>query len=285
VWGPARALRFSYRHTYARLHAVLHAPAIAAQRALARGGATGQVPQRGVPQRGEKEGGGKNYIMLQNCNWLCRLDEMRAFDGSFSEGAALNAVAWTGLRSPTIMWTYALEADPAVLDMFFQQHLLMNVYPMAPMPKNDHSITPGNRVVDQGYVDYAPLFDAMHGARWLLSARPATLSLGSNASVNVLTLPLSAKAGSGGSKRSLLVPIMLAASTETTVQLTLHLGPAALKALGLTVPPHSVELSLLSPGQGATPKALGVAKAGDHGEWGGTIPLVRGGAMVTALLL
>ena len=295
VWGPARALRFSYRHTYARLHEVLHAPAIAAQRALARGGGTGQVtpravpqrgvPQPGVPQRGEKEGGGKNYMMLQNCNWLCRLDEMRAFDGSFSEGAALNAVAWTGLRSPTIMWTYALEADPTVLDTFFQQHLLMNVYPMAPMPKNDHSISPGNLVVDQGYMDYAPLFDAMHGARWLLSARPATLSLGTNASVNVLTLPLSAKAGSGGSERSLLVPIMLAAPTETTVQLTLHLGPAALKALGLTVPPHSVELSLLSPGQGAAPKALGVAKAGDHGEWVGTIPLVRGGAMVTALLL
>ena len=37
-------------------------------------------------------------------------------------------MAWTGLRSPTILWTYALEADAQALDTFFQQHLLMNVY-------------------------------------------------------------------------------------------------------------------------------------------------------------
>ena len=41
--------------------------------------------------------------MLNNCNLLCRIDLFRAFDGSFSEGAALNGVAWTGLRQPTIL--------------------------------------------------------------------------------------------------------------------------------------------------------------------------------------
>eukprot|EP01048_Picozoa_sp_COSAG05_P016966 COSAG05_NODE_2255_length_3333_cov_2.791899_2_plen_132_part_00 len=130
-------------------------------------------------------------------------------------------------------------------------------------------------------MDYAPLFDAMHGARWLLSARPATLAVGSNASVNVLILP----AKVAGGKQNLLIPIMLAAPTETMVQLTLNLGPASLKALGRTAsPPHSVTLSLLSPGHGATPKALGPAKAGAGGEWTGEIPLVRGCAMVIALL-
>ena len=49
-------------------------------------------------------------------------------------------------------------------------------YPMAPIPLNDHSIQPGSAAVDQAYVDYAFLFNAMHGARGLLSARPATLS-------------------------------------------------------------------------------------------------------------
>ena len=45
---------------------------------------------------------------------------------------------------------------------------------MAPMPKNDHSIAPGDPVVEQAYRDYAHLFDALHGARWLLSSNPAS---------------------------------------------------------------------------------------------------------------
>ena len=50
---------------------------------------------------------------------------------------------------------------------------------MAPMPLNDHSIQPGDPVVEQYYRDYAPLFDAMHGARWLLTAHPIKLEVGS----------------------------------------------------------------------------------------------------------
>ncbi len=147
-WGKARALRLSYRHTFNRLHDVLH---------------TAQPA-------------GKKRVILNNCNTVCRLDQMRSFDGTFSEGAALNSVAWTGLRNPTILWTYSLAADINVLDDFFQQHLLMNVYPMAPMPLNDHSIQPGDPVVEQAYHDYGPLFDAMHGARWLLSSNPVTIT-------------------------------------------------------------------------------------------------------------
>ena len=105
-WGPARALRLSYRHTFSRLHDLLHT----------------QQAAEGRPKR----------AMFNNCNWLCRLDEMRHFDGSFSEGAALNAVAWTGLRMPTILWTYTLDEKAGDLDAYFQQHLLMDVYPMAP---------------------------------------------------------------------------------------------------------------------------------------------------------
>ena len=80
------------------------------------------------------------------------------------------------MRNPTILWTYDLEPDLQVLDDFFQQHLLMNVYPMAPMPKNDHSIIPGEPVVEKAYRDYAQLFDLMHGARWLLSSDPVSIS-------------------------------------------------------------------------------------------------------------
>lgn len=118
-------------------------------------------------------------MMMINCNTVCRISQFRSFDGSFSEGAALNAVAFAGIQAPTILWTYNLAADPAILDPFFQQHLLMDVYPMAPMPLNDHSIQPGQPVVGQYYRDYAPLFDAMHGARWLLTTRPIQLEVGS----------------------------------------------------------------------------------------------------------
>ena len=51
---------------------------------------------------------------------------------------------------------------------------------------------------------YAPLFDAMHGARWLLSARPATLAQGhGNTSVNVLTAAAAANQSKVRTIRSL----------------------------------------------------------------------------------
>lgn len=82
---------------------------------------------------------------------------------------ALNGVAWTGLKNPTILWTYGLSDKPIEeLDAFFQQHLAMNVYPMAPMPKNDHSIDPGDALVEAAYITYAPFFTAMVGSRWVL---------------------------------------------------------------------------------------------------------------------
>jgi len=62
-WGKARALRLSYRHTFNRLHEALH---------------TAQPA-------------GKKRMILNNCNTVCRLDQMRSFDGTFSEGAALNS--------------------------------------------------------------------------------------------------------------------------------------------------------------------------------------------------
>ena len=154
---------------------------------------------------------------------------------------------------------------------------------MAPMPKNDHSINPGSPVVDQGYVDYAPMFNVMHGARWLLSARPATLSGITNASTNAFSLPAkAAKAGTTGS--DLLVPIMLASDTQTSVPLTLNLGADALRLLGHVGDISSVTLSVLSPGNGATPRSIGLAKPSGNGEWKADVPLTRGCAMVIAQL-
>ena len=89
---------------------------------------------------------------MNNCNGLgstCRLDLVKGFDGTFSEGSALNPAAFLGLRTPTIQWTYSLSEDTEALHAYLQQHLLMDAYPMAPIPLNDHSIQPGSPVVDQ----------------------------------------------------------------------------------------------------------------------------------------
>lgn len=90
--------------------------------------------------------------------------------------AALNAVAWVGLRRPTILWTYSLSGlNSSALDEYFQQHVLMRTFPMAPMPANDHSINPGPPAVQQAYADYAPVFFALRGVEWVLDAvRPVS---------------------------------------------------------------------------------------------------------------
>ena len=83
TWGPAQSLVNSHVQTYSRMAAVMRAA-------------------------------GPTKVMLGNCNTLCRIDVAGVFDGGFSEGAAVNAVAWLGLRRPAILWTYSLD-DPAYL--------------------------------------------------------------------------------------------------------------------------------------------------------------------------
>lgn len=249
VWGPARALRLSYRHTFERLHEELH----------------------------EKQPPQKKRVMLNNCNSLCRIDEMRAFDGTFSEGASLNAVAWTGIRQPSILWTYALSDDTNALAKYFQQHLLLNVYPMAPMPKNDHSITPGSSIVERAYRNYAPLFDAMHGARWLLSAQPATISGGSGAITNVLAFNVSAVDGAS----ALLLPVMLGNASASTAQITLELGPT--RKLGWPILAPGLAAALL-PGADSQWQPLANAKEKGSNCWTLVTPLSEGCAMVSVPL-
>jgi hypothetical protein len=145
-YGPAQSFLQSHIHTYSRLAAVLRAAS-------------------------------PTKVMFGNCNTLCRIDLAGIFDGGFNEGAALNAVAWTGLRRPTILWTYALDSlTQNELDAYFQQHILMRVFPMAPMPGNDHSINPSSTLIQQAYNDYSSLFFALRGCEWALSiSNPITI--------------------------------------------------------------------------------------------------------------
>ena len=81
----ARALRLAYRHTFNRLHETLHPKAIRKHTAS-------DATVAGAGRNVEAEDEPTDKMMLNNCNLLCRLDEMRAFDGTFSEGASLNSV-------------------------------------------------------------------------------------------------------------------------------------------------------------------------------------------------
>ena len=202
---------------------------------------------------------------------VCRLDLLKNFDGTFSEGSALNPAAFTGLRTPTIQWTYRLSDDPELLRQYFQQHLLMDAYPMAPIPYNDHSIQPGSAVVDQAYADYAPLFNAMHGAKWLLSTRPVYAPSG-DVAVNIFTI-----GEVGSALPTLLVPVMLANSTNTTrVSVALDLAPTVTE-LGWP-PVKAVSSTVRHPGVGAWSDITTTGKA--NGEWEMDVPLQEGCALV-----
>ena len=241
-WGPAQSLLNSHIHVYTRLAGALR----------------------------------PSQVMLGNCNTLCRIDLAGMFDGGFSEGAALNAVAWLGLRRPATLWTYSLDGhSAAALDAYFQQHALMRVFPMAPMPGNDHSINPGSPLVQGAYMDYAPVFFALRGCQWVLDAvRPvAAASAGSSApppQVNVFrALGTSAEAAAPG---QLLVVGALGDASATSVRVTVSgaslLGAAAVNAFGLV------------PGAGQAWVPLGQLQVVAGAVAAPAVPMLRGCALL-----
>ena len=79
-------------------------------------------------------------------NHTKRIDLLQSTDGFFDEftyrGAPLNLTALLGVRKTVLGWTDSagdMKADP---DAFFQKYLYLGVYPMAPYPENDHSLSP-----------------------------------------------------------------------------------------------------------------------------------------------
>ena len=225
-----------------------------------------------------------SQVMLGNCNTLCRIDLAGSFDGGFSEGAALNAVAWLGLRRPSILWTYSLDGQSsAALDAFFQQHMLMRVFPMAPMPGNDHSINPGSPLVQGAYMDYAPSFLALRGCEWVLDAvRPvaaSVLSSSSSSSSSSAAPPLSNVFRALGTREQpaepgqLLVVVVLAEAAASAVSIQVAgaslFGDAA-----------SVSADGLVPGAAETWQALGQLQVLDGAVSAPSVPMLRGCALL-----
>jgi hypothetical protein len=105
-------------------------------------------------------------------NHVKRIEQMRHADGIIDEftygGCALNTSALLCLRKPALGWTASEEqihAGPP--DHYYQRHLYMGVYPMAPFPGNDHSLEP-SPFADRIACDYGPLFNLLRGKKWVL---------------------------------------------------------------------------------------------------------------------
>jgi hypothetical protein len=91
-----------------------------------------------------------------------RLDLMRQVDGIFDECPGLNGDAVLGLRKPVLVF------NGAEGERFLQTCLYLGVYPMCPLPGNDHGLgwgTPKNR---RPFLDYGPLLKMMRGKKWVL---------------------------------------------------------------------------------------------------------------------
>lgn len=114
-------------------------------------------------------------------NHTKRIDLLCEIDGIYDEfayfPASLNTTSLLGVYRPILGWTRNaddLRPDP---DAYFQRNLYLGVYPTAPFSGNDHSITP-DPWVDQQYLAYGPLLDAMRGKRWVLLPNPITVVSG-----------------------------------------------------------------------------------------------------------
>lgn len=182
-----------------------------------------------------------------------RLDALGQVDGIYDEfgydGRSLNLTAFLCVRKPAIAWTSEpkdLQPDP---DAFFQRHLLMGVYPTAPVPGNDHAIGPDPWATGQ-YEAYGPLLDAIRGKKWDLSPHAAEAQ--GSALVNLFEVP-------GG----YAVPVTFA-------------GNAATAVVDLRVPMPASAQALL-PGQRQAQKVAVVATASGVRI---TTPIERGCALV-----
>ena len=194
--GKVSSLRAGYRETLRRMADLLH----------------------------DVSNGGEHIIMM-NCNDGCRMDLLESADGTFSEFAIINGVAWAGIMHPSILWTYDLSnRTDAELDDYFQQHLLMSVYPSAPAPGNDHMIATFldgySEQIERHYVDYGPLFDAMNGARWFLETDEPAVVVWDGGKEEVLRSVNTFKIGDD----EVIVMVMLAGDRGGGFKLNLDLG-------------------------------------------------------------
>ena len=124
-------------------------------------------------------------------NHTKRIDLSKFSDGYYDEftykGVSLNLTALLGVRKTALGWVDSAADLAEDFDAFFQKHLYMGIYPMAPFPLNDHSVEP-NILVDKKYSDYGPILDAMRGKKWVLAPHVVSVDEGA-AKANAFEVP------------------------------------------------------------------------------------------------
>jgi hypothetical protein len=224
--GPARSLLISWRDLSAKLAPILH------------------------------EGGQVLFINqhVKRLETLLGVDGI--FDEHFDQPESLNGTALLGLTRPVVGWTWSAQSLKPDPDAFFQRHLHMGVFPMAPYPENDHSVQP-DEWVDAQYLAYGPLLAAMRGRKWVLEADAVRVESG-QAKVNLFA-----------TKQGLLVPVTFGKGAPT-VSVRLRGVP------GFDDLP-AIRVESLLPGR-AAPNLLAYRVEG--GRAVAAVPLERGCAMV-----
>lgn len=223
--APARSLMISWRETLRQLSPILH-PA------------------------------GK--VIYAN-TLVARIDACECLDGFYDENgdfpSSLNLCAFLAVHKPAIAWTRNIDTLRPDPDALFQRHLHLGVFPTAPLPGADHTITE-DPWADQYYLDYGPLLAAIRGKRWVL--QPHVISVSDPAAhANLFQVP-------GG----YAIPITFAGhTTEVTVTLRSLLAPGE----------QIRSITVLHPGE-AKPSSLQWQPSGH--ELKINVPLRRGCALV-----
>jgi len=192
-----------------------------------------------------------NISRTSNIGWLKHADGI--YDEYGDDPIHGNRSALMALRKPVMNWTRSAWAVRKNPDAYFQRHLYLGSYLTAPLPGNDHSILP-EADIDQFFLDYGPLLDAMRGKRWYL--RPNTIEA-TGAKVNLFEVP-------GG----YAMPVTFGQADRATV--TLHGLPQLSGQNGFRV-------EVIHPGQTEW-KPLPTGGSSDRLVL--NVPLVRGCAMV-----
>ena len=121
----------------------------------------------------------------------CRLDLLRQFDGIYDEvgdqPCSVNLSGLMGINKPVMQWTSVAENIRKEPDAYFQRHLHLGAFLTAPLPGNDHTLLP-NPEIEQYYLDYGPLLDALRGKHWLLLPHVIRVE-GEKALANIFEVP------------------------------------------------------------------------------------------------
>lgn len=177
-----------------------------------------------------------------------RIDFMEQVDGiydEFGDGAQnLNGSSLIALRRPVMSWVHkedVLTSDP---DTFFQRYLYMGSFLTVPVTGNDHTIVPSTRA-DELYLRYGPLFNALHGRKWVLTPRPVSVESATTATrANIFEVPggYAIPVVFGGSATS--ARVIVRATDNLRVQKATVIHPGELRGSEVKVEKHGKDLAV-----------------------------------------